>query len=110
MPRPHPFGERSQATTPSQSSRVPRYLVPMPTPGYLPRMPESIKISEFTDVRGAFHCEHKPTPEATTEKGHAVLCPACSAKHAGGANLQGEGYGLRQTAFGGWVKSKAAAR
>ena len=110
MPRPHPFGERYQALTPSQPSHVHRYLVPRLTPGYLPPMSESIKISEFTEVRGAFHCEHKPTPEATTEKGHAVLCPACSAKLAGGATLLGEGYGLRQTAFGGWVKSKAAAR
>jgi hypothetical protein len=73
-------------------------------------MADSIKIAEFTEVRGAFHCEHKAGNQAGVEKGQAVLCDACGALHAGGAALMGEGYGLRQTAFGGWVKSKAAAK
>jgi len=77
-------------------------------------MGDSIKVAEFTDVRGAFHCEHKVSNQgnslAGVEKGQAVLCPACSAQLASGAALVGEGYGLRQTSFGGWVKSKAAAK
>ncbi len=73
-------------------------------------MADSIKIAEFTEVRGAFHCEHKAGNHAGAEKGQAVLCDGCSAKHANGAALMGDGYGLRQTAFGGWVKSKAAAK
>ena len=78
--------------------------------GYFGGMADSIKVAEFTEIRGAFHCEHKTTASSSTEKGQAVLCDACSAKLAGGASLMGEGYGLRQTAFGGWVKSKAAAK
>jgi hypothetical protein len=73
-------------------------------------MADSIKVAEFSDVRGAFHCEHQPTNNGSVEKGQAVLCPACSAQFASGAALVGDGYGLRQTSFGGWVKSKAAAK
>jgi len=73
-------------------------------------MADSIKVSEFSEVRGAFHCEHKPTPDATTEKGKALLCEGCSAQQAKGAVMAGDGYTLRQTAFGGWVKTKAAAK
>jgi hypothetical protein len=73
-------------------------------------MADSIKVTEFTEVRGAFHCEHKPVSGGSTEKGQAVLCEACQARFASGAALVGEGYGLRQTAFGGWVKAKAAAK
>jgi hypothetical protein len=73
-------------------------------------MADSIKIAEFAEVRGAFHCEHKAGNHGGVEKGQAVLCDACSAKQASGASLMGDGYGLRQTAFGGWVKSKAAAK
>jgi hypothetical protein len=79
-------------------------------PGYLAGMTDSIKVVESAEVRGAFHCEHKPMTNGSTEKGQAVLCEACSAKLASGAALVGEGYGLRQTAFGGWVKTKAAAK
>ena len=73
-------------------------------------MANSIKVAEFAEVRGAFHCEHKPGNQGSVEKGQAVLCEACSAQFASGAVLVGEGYTLRQTAFGGWVKSKAAAK
>jgi hypothetical protein len=73
-------------------------------------MADSIKVAEFAEVRGAFHCEHKAGNQAGVEKGQAVLCAPCSALHAAGASLIGDGYGLRQTAFGGWVKSKAAAK
>ena len=78
--------------------------------GYLAGMADSIKIAEFAEVRGAFHCEHKAGNHAGVEKGQAVLCAACSGLLSGGASLLGDGYGLRQTAFGGWVKSKAAAK
>jgi hypothetical protein len=70
----------------------------------------AIKVLESTEVRGVFHCEHKPVSSGSAEKGQAVLCEACSAHFASGARLAGEGYVLRQTAFGGWVKSKAAAK
>jgi hypothetical protein len=73
-------------------------------------MPDSIKISEFTDVRGAFHCEHKPQQQPGIEKGRAILCDPCAKRLASGASMTGEGYSLRQTAFGGWVKTKAAAK
>jgi hypothetical protein len=73
-------------------------------------MADSIKVAEFAEVRGAFHCEHKPVSHGSVEKGQAVLCEACSAQFSSGAALVGEGYALRQTAFGGWVKSKAAAK
>jgi hypothetical protein len=73
-------------------------------------MADSIKVTEFSDVKGAFHCQHKPANNGSVEKGQAVLCPACSAQHASGAALVGDGYGLRQTSFGGWVKTKAAAK
>lgn len=79
-------------------------------PGYLVGMADSIKVTEFAEVRGAFHCEHKPENPGNVEKGQAVLCEACSAQFASGVVLVGEGYTLRQTAFGGWVKSKAAAK
>jgi hypothetical protein len=80
-------------------------------PGYLAGMAaqNAIKVVESAEVRGAFHCEHKPMTNGNTEKGQAVLCEACSAQFTKGAALVGEGYALRQTAFGGWVKSKAAA-
>jgi len=73
-------------------------------------MADSIQVAEFAEVRGAFQCEHKAGNHAGVEKGQALLCDACKAKHASGAALMGDGYGLRQTAFGGWVKSKAAAK
>ncbi len=68
----------------------------------------AIKVIESTEIRGVFHCEHKPVLNGSAEKGQALLCEACSAQLASGARLAGEGYVLRQTAFGGWVKSKAA--
>jgi len=70
----------------------------------------AIKVVESAEVRGAFHCEHKRVTNGSIEKGQAVLCEACNAQFAKGAALVGEGYGLRQTAFGGWVKSKAVGR
>jgi hypothetical protein len=70
----------------------------------------AIKVIESTEVRGVFHCEHKPALNGSAEKGQALLCEACSTQLASGARLAGEGYILRQTAFGGWVKSKAAAK
>ena len=87
-----------------------RNLVLDEGPGYLVGMADSISVAEFAEVRGAFHCEHKPGNQGSVEKGQAVLCEACSAQFASGAVLVGEGYTLRQTAFGGWVKSKAAAK
>jgi len=87
-----------------------RNLVLQAGPGYLLGMADSIKVAECAEVRGAFHCEHKPGNQGSVEKGQAVLCEACSAQLASGALLVGEGYTLRQTAFGGWVKSKAAAK
>jgi ribosomal protein S11 len=78
--------------------------------GYLAGMADSIKVAEFAEVRGAFHCEHKAGNHAGVEKGQVVLCAPCSGLHAAGAALMGDGYGLRQTAFGGWVKAKAAAK
>jgi hypothetical protein len=87
-----------------------RNLVLHEGPGYLEGMADSIKVAEFAEVRGAFHCAHKPGNQGSVEKGQAVLCEACSAQFASGAVLVGEGYTLRQTAFGGWVKSKAAAK
>ncbi len=79
-------------------------------PGYLVDMADSIKVAEFAEIHGAFHCEHKAGNHAGVEKGQSVLCEGCSAQLASGAALVGDGYTLRQTAFGGWVKSKAAAR
>jgi hypothetical protein len=80
-------------------------------PGYRAGMAENaIKVMESTEVCGVFHCEHKPVVNGSAEKGQALLCEACSAQLASGARLAGEGYVLRQTAFGGWVKSKAAAK
>ena len=87
-----------------------RNLVLHEEPGYLVGMADSIKVEEFAEVRGAFHCEHKPGNQGSVEKGQAVLCEACSTQFASDAVLVGEGYTLRQTAFGGWVKSKAAAK
>ncbi len=87
-----------------------RNLAQTRRPGYVVGMADSIKVAEFAEVRGAFHCEHRTGNSVGVEKGQAVLCEACSGRHTGGAALMGDGYGLRQTSFGGWVKSKAAAK
>ena len=71
-----------------------RNLVPPKRQSYRAAMADSIKISEFTDIKGAFRCEHKSTNNGNVEKGQALLCDKCSVQHASGAALVGAPTGF----------------
>jgi hypothetical protein len=67
--------------------------------------PLAIKMQDEPNVPGAWMCEHMDIGPGSLQPGKVVFCPTCAAKYEQGAALVHEdGYVLKPTGKGRWVK------